>query len=574
MITFHKMKMGWRSWLPVFLLMLSAAFIRLRLSSTEDYYLLEGDGPYYALQARSLAENFRLALPDVPLIFLIECLFAKIIQTFTSYSLNECILMGVRFTDVFLPPLTAIPVFFISQELKAPDSKNNFQSYLAVAFAILGFSPVIIFSHGLHKNAVAVMLVFFFLLFIIRYFKYSQKKHLYYALFTLGLCALTHFGCFSILLLFLSIAGFSLSVIRDTSPPINYRKILAGLTCLLLLILSVAVFDFGRFKRLLFIPLNIFEAPLILFAFDGQDVAAHTNMLNLSVMALLFLMAFCTLVVKRRTLNPFQKTLSFTFLLFTFLLINPFLGIEWADRLYIMAYIPITILCLILFNSIHNKWLKIIQGSIMFVLVFVSVAMGLTEPDHRIMTKDAFSEFMSINNNVHLTERSVIVGNKNLRLLGSWFFRYKSAADYTLTKEAINNSDGIYVIRQLEGDNLPKNYQRGIGEIPANSLKIYRGQHFEIYKLLNPYQWVDRTGTPKIRGIIESIQMNSITILNKWRGSRQVVRLSDGTKIFLNSRFATLKKGMYVEVWGKGSPFSLAIDADEISEVKYSADEK
>src|SRR5580704_6117934 len=102
-------------WLPVVLFMITASLIRLHSNAAVNYYLLAGsDGPYYPLQVRSMLEHFHLAMPDMPLLFIIDSLLAKALQIFHIASPEECILLSIRFTNSFLPPLAAIPVFLIA----------------------------------------------------------------------------------------------------------------------------------------------------------------------------------------------------------------------------------------------------------------------------------------------------------------------------------------------------------------------------------------------------------------------------------------------------------------------------
>jgi hypothetical protein len=562
----QSIRTGWKSWMPVLLLMLIAAFIRLKFTSDHDFYILEGDGPYYPLQVRSLAENFRMALPDVPLTFIIECLFSKFFQLFTSSS-DESILMGIRFADAFLPPLAAIPVYLISQELKTADTKNNFYTYLIVGFAILSFTPVLVFAQCLHKNGIAVIWVFYYLLFFIRLLKYSQQKHLYLALLFLALCAVTHFGSFSILLFFTILAGLVwFFKNRSTSTRSDYQKTLGIFIFLILSVCIIVIFDSGRFNRLITIPFNIFEAPLITYAIKWQSLPNSIMIPNFIVVNLLFFIVLIARFINRKDMNSLQKSTFDTFLLFTFLIINPLLGIDWANRLYIMAYIPLTVLYFMFFNIVKKKWKRILMSTLFFVVIYQAAGTVIFGSDRRILSKEAFSEFKTIDKKMNFSKNSAIVSNRELRLLASWIFRTKSAADYTLTKEDLKRYDNMYFLRQITGEQ----FHHIEDNIPINSTLVYHGKYFEIYKLSELSQWTIGEGhIPKLRGFIESIDQNKITIFNKFSGQKRIAEFSSQTIIHLNNGDTVLKKGMYVEVWGKGRPFSITIDAEKIIGNKY-----
>src|SRR4051812_45251463 len=109
------------TWLPVIVFIITAMGIRFWQNTSANYLIVGGDGPYYPLQTRSMLEQFKLALPDMPLLFMMEALIAKALYLFNYSSQNDCVLMAVKLTDALLPALAAIPVFLISRELRSCD---------------------------------------------------------------------------------------------------------------------------------------------------------------------------------------------------------------------------------------------------------------------------------------------------------------------------------------------------------------------------------------------------------------------------------------------------------------------
>jgi len=153
-------------WIPVFVFIAIAIAFRFYRTSNENHYLLAGsDGPYLPLQVRSLFEHCKLAFPDMPLLFVLCALVAKLFYFLHLGTVNECVLLAVRFIDTSLPPLTAIPVFFIAKELYKEELKIKFSNYFLVAFSILSFTPLYIFSFQLQKNGLATILIFSYLFF-------------------------------------------------------------------------------------------------------------------------------------------------------------------------------------------------------------------------------------------------------------------------------------------------------------------------------------------------------------------------------------------------------------------------
>src|ERR1044071_7189273 len=69
------------------------------------------NGAYYLVQARSLIERGKLGIPDLPLTFVVQATFAKLVQLVSGASLENSIVFAVKCADAMLPPLVAIPVF-------------------------------------------------------------------------------------------------------------------------------------------------------------------------------------------------------------------------------------------------------------------------------------------------------------------------------------------------------------------------------------------------------------------------------------------------------------------------------
>jgi hypothetical protein len=158
-----------KQWIPVIIFIVIAIVFRFYRTSTENHYLLAGsDGPYLPLQVRSLFEHYRLAFPDMPLLFVLCTIVAKLFYFLQLGTVNECVLLSVRFIDTLIPPLTAIPVFLIAKELCKEDSKFEFSNYLLVAFSILSFTPLFIFSFQLQKNGLATILIFIYLYYALK----------------------------------------------------------------------------------------------------------------------------------------------------------------------------------------------------------------------------------------------------------------------------------------------------------------------------------------------------------------------------------------------------------------------
>lgn len=549
------------AWLPVILLMIVAAWIRYRINANVNYLLIGGDGPYYPLQVRSLLEQHRLAYPDMPLLFTIEGMLAALLNFFDIASYNDCILMAVKATDILLPPLTAIPVFLIARELRLPNVNSGFLNYIVVAFAVINLSTTGSFSNGLQKNGVAMIWVFLYLYFLIRLIRHEQKKDVLYAAIVLVLCALTHFGSCA-LLIFLSLLTGMLWLLynKQALRALTWKKLSLLLVAFLLAFAVIACSDTARFQRLMAIPLKVFEFPVLLLMMNGFGIENFLSPIHLLLINFLALVALCMLIANRKNIATALKLIAFAMIASAFFLASPFIGLEWANRLYIISYVPVVIVYLILFNSAASRWAKAVPAGVLALFVMACL---LSRPaNHECITHESYAEFVQIKDRVRFAPNDALIGRQDLRILGSWEFRTKSVVDYLFKKEDFDSYHAVYVIRQLKGSNFPPGRFRGDARIPENAVKVYAGTCFELYQLNSGEGWKLGKGKPsRAHGLILALTPRYMLLQND-QGFHRIVELTDHTILE-----TSLQRGKSVEVWGSWKPFSLNVVAESISEL-------
>ena len=554
-----------KSWIPVILFIVIAVAFRLYRTSTENYYLLTGsDGPYFPLQVRSLFEQYRLAFPDMPLLFVLCTIVTKLFYFLQLGTVNECVLMSVRFIDTLLPPLTAIPVFFITKELCKEYTKIKFSNYLLVAFSILSFTPLFIFSFQLQKNGLATLLIFSFLYYVIKILTCEKKLNFIKATILLILCAFTHFGSFGFLI-FLSLLTFTIwhLVQKNKFNTQSFKKILGLVAVLIFLLSLIALFDYSRFLRLINVPYKIFEAPVLLFALTGQNFVLNgSNLIILIAMNLLAIIGLIVLIRQRKQIEKHKYIIGLSTAIMTIFLSNPMLGLEWASRLFMLAYIPVTVLYIVLYSFSENNWFKVPTIFIFLILLFISFGTALFDKSPMTMDKNSFKELQQMQDKNLFIKSNAIVARQSLRILSNWVFNVKGVDKYLLTKDEFNKYTSVYLLKQLKGRNP---FERGSEPSLGDSiLSIYKGEHFEVFKLTSNSQLPKKPEKifKGITGIIQSIEGNKVFITDtKTNKIRTIFYDADGDK------FPKLKVGMKLEVNGEWLPFSIDINAETIKEI-------
>lgn len=559
-----------KSLLIVGAFILVAILIRLKFHFSGNYILAGVDGPYYPLQARSMMENLHLGLSDVPLLFIIEALLARFLQFIHVGTPNECIIIAVKFVDAFLPPLAAIPVLLFAKELNVHIKKINFPSYLIVGYSILNVTPILLFSNNFQKNAVAVIFIFFYLYFVFRILKHSRRKDIYYAVITLLACTFTHFGSASILFL---ITGITLIVYVNANRQLVYsislKNILILITPIVFFILILFFFDFNRLERLINLPIKVFESPVILMILDGQNIGEYFNPINLIVPNILVVLGIILFVQIRNTIEKESQILGLSLIITTIILSSPLIGIDWANRLYMMSYIPIVGLYLILFNKITKRRILFFPISVFSLLMCFAIVKGYTSPMLQSISNEAYQEFKEINSEVLLNENTAIVARQDLKILASWEFGTIGIASYLLSENDFSYYESVYFLEQKKGINYTQEESWRKMKIPVNSFHVFQGNYFDLYKV----ESIDKSmylvkGRSKIKGIIISLKSDSFILQNSITGKMKTIIISDHTQFHFSNSHNKLKIGMEVEIWGEGVPFSLNLKAETIVERK------
>lgn len=549
------------AWLPVILLMILAMYLRYMTISPGNYLLIGGDGPYYPLQVRSLLEHHRLAYPDMPLLFILQAVLASILNFFHAASYHDCIIIAVKITDIILPPLAAIPVFLIAKELRGNEAKPGFFSYLLVAFSIINLTSMGAFSNGLQKNAVAVIWVFLYLYYVIRLIKYARKKDAFYAGGVLLLCAFTHFGSCALLIFLSLFTGiFWMLFNKQALRSFSWKKTCLFLAAFLLALAIIASYDPGRFQRLVAIPLRVFEFPVFLLMVNGFGIEHFLSPVHLLLGNFLALLALVILPVNRKKIDQDNKLIASAMIASALFLASPFLGLEWANRLYIISYIPVVVLYMVLFHTGISKWLKAIPAALL--ILFVMACLLTRQSSRDCISAESYAEFVQIKDRVRFEANDALIGRQDLRILGSWEFGTKSVVEYLFKKEDFKSYHAVYIIRQLKGSNFPPGRFRGDARIPNNALKVYAGPCFELYRLNSGEGWKRGKGkASRAHGIILAITPHYMLLQND-QGFHRMVELTEHTVLE-----TPLQRGKSVEVWGSWKVFSLNVAAESVSEL-------
>ncbi|OGY25779.1 MAG: hypothetical protein A2Z24_01315 [Candidatus Woykebacteria bacterium RBG_16_44_10] len=443
-----------RLWL--ILIIVLAAILRLYVNFSPE--LMPGvNTPYYPVQVRSILETGHLGFPDLPFVFYLEAFFAKLLHLFNLCDLSGCIMASWKIIDAVLYPLIAIPVFLlagsVARNVKAPKWVLLLPSILVVASF-----PAWIMMGELQKNSIGLVWAMFYIYFLYRGVYGGKVIDYILAGVFFILTGLTHLGALGFCLAFSASFLFFSIIIK------HERRIYLIKISVLLLLAAASIsafllyFDPGRFGRLasvMALPTKIFEQPIIFGFFKDQ---ASTMLMyfqnpmgiNANAVAILGLVLFFR---KRKEISPQEKILLLASISVTIFMGSPFLGAEWAQRLYLMAYIPTIIVFIFLLKYIAAAWKKLLLTALVLIVTSAPTPMLLISgmKSTPSINKEAYNHLLKLKKMIDNPEETLIITRHGLEWWLAWVLEVDVGQMPSLTKESFQNYDNVYLLRQKSG---------------------------------------------------------------------------------------------------------------------------
>jgi hypothetical protein len=554
--------------LPVVFFILIAAYIRTRINFSSE--MIPGiNGGYYPLLVRNFLEFGSIRYPDTPLVYWIQALISLIIRCFSGISIDQSVLLASRIFDSFVPPLTCLPVFLLAREHLKDQRKQEINILLIAAFSIFYLSFLIVLTAEMQKNAAGLVLVACYLFSFSRINSVKKRKYLLMSLLFLILVALTHIGCFAVAFLFTLIYG-CVYLFRSVKR-IRLRTILIALSVIAgLVLISFAILarDPDRMHRVISIylnPLRIFESPYLFVLISGQQVYFGFLFHNFLLINALSIFCLIIIIMKRKNLSSVDFSFALSLSALSLLLSSPLIGMEWALRYYLMAFLPLAFTFIFVFKSLTNKFLRNFLSSLLLVIVSFSIILSTGAKRNPAISSESFADLKRMKSEAGIHPDDLIIARHGLEWWTGWVMHCRTGKEYCLRPGDWEKYPKIYLLRQKTGNNYPG--QQGSGQfaeypLPQTAEKIYTNESFDFYRLSKPTEDQYYPGNlPLIQGEVRSVLGSQLQVHSE--GYRQCVILSPGTQ-YIGCNIADIKPGMRADVWGRRVPFSLDIRAERI----------
>lgn len=440
-------------WLLLTIIFLAA--VALRAYQNFGSYLVPGlNGGYYPVQVRAIIETWRLAYPDSPLAFYFEAGIALVVRLISQSSLHDAVLFTVKFVDSFFPPLVIFPLFIFGQKF-LKEKYDWILLMLLAALSSLSIFSLLGLSAEFTKNALAMLFVG------LTFIKLKDKRStlLWQIGFTI-LAALTHKTGLVLASYFLLLRY--LPLIPEIQKFTHKQMVLSATS---IIILAWAYLFFAGDSVVSYI---LARTPII----------SNENMIGIWSTSIILALLIVDLrkihsSIPKQIFIPLLGTLTLTTLLIT-----PFLGKSYAERLWFISVIPliITVICALPYLS---KFGKILIGTTAAICIYLSIEAFLNFSKLPIVKQQAYNEIVSQTAALS-TPNSIIIADHGIDWWTAWGTHLPAAQDHVLTKQQLKEFSHVYFINYFPQKDVY--YWFGTVTIPDKAKKMFEGTYITVYQ--------------------------------------------------------------------------------------------
>lgn len=507
------------------------------------------NGAYYLVQARSVMQTGSLAFADTPLIFWLEGALAWIINLFAK-DVNLSVASSVKLLDCILPALAGLPVALVlARKMKDVKPFSGISTVLLCSLHIFGLMMV----SELQKNALGNVLLLFTLCYL--YLAIEDKKISYWVLGSAFfiLTALAHIGSFAVLVVLLS-------VFLLTHVVVNFRNILKKwlfpvIGCLLLIAVFVLLPTLmpGKFSfltKLSQMPGKLFSNSWInsAFAFLSAPGARFPVMEFLSI-ALNHLIAMFALVnliktwgQKNNAMKAVYISLIFTVILFS----SPLLGQEYAQRLFMVSYIPAIVLAMVHVLDTQTRVSAMPSTVAMAIFSAISLLSIIQFRPTPAITMSQYNDLSSFGKKIE-SQKAIVVAKHGLEWWTAWTTGKPILQQYHVEPTIWDEYQDVYYLK-VSGETEVNHFASQTFtevEIPKDSKEFFTSQSIQAFQVITP-QNNAQYGIPDTKGIIIDVSKKGLLLMTPQ--GRIFVRIGSDAVIESDAK---IEVGSNVQVWGK-----------------------
>lgn len=445
------------------LVTLALALIAAAIGVASKWLLTSGellpgiDGAYYWVQVRSVMTEFTLGFNDLPLVIWAQALIAWVVGD---------IPLGVRISDALLPAISAIPIYFLLRK-----SKSVFVPAIAILVVLLHPIQLYFFTGDFLKNSAAIPVVFFICWILYNWESAPRKRSIVYLLICLVVLGLAHFGT---LLLGLMILGIWLIVhLRNASKRFWIYSLSITAGSLAAVLAGLAILVPSRFERLIsFVttPSTIFANPAVDMLFSGHgDYPMMFSIITGQLGAIV--LGFWTWNA-RKNLSDSQLSLVLASLISAFMLSSPLIGMEWANRLVAMSFVPLLVAAMVIWMAYEKLPARITVGVLAASTLITTMVFSTMSLKQSMISETQYSDLIKFSKEYKLPENSIVVARHGLEFLVAWEMHTDVLQETSYSEEDLSSYSSVYYLEGIGGMGWPMGGNPPTGMKPPTDMKL------------------------------------------------------------------------------------------------------
>lgn len=468
------------SFIPIFILYVISSSIRLLINFSTEF-IPGANGAFYLANVRSIIEEGTVFFKDFPLIFWIEAFVAKAIYFLGIAEIEKSIDLACRLVDSIIPPLAIIPAYFLVKRIQPEE--NKFSTLLISSLSIL-FITFFILVSDFQKNALGILWLFCLMLWVHKSLEDKRIKNYTVAFLFFILTGFTHFGCFSVTILYILLVVTIKYLPRKklTIKPIVITIIIVAVSYLIIKLVSPP-----RLKIILEFPLNIFSDPAMILFLQKEPVISPIDFVSMVLINLTGITALIIYIRNRKSFVESERVFFISLILLTLFLAFPFIGIEWSQRLIYIAYVPAALLLSFVYSKLKSRSAKNLLLSVLSFVILVSVIIRVNIRPISNMSRGPYSELKIIKEKLTSDGSTLLVARHGLEWWASYVLKTNVILEKVLLRIYWERFDNMLFLVQKK-EKAPFGPAGVFGlpfrepAIPDGSKLIFTGEYFDLYK--------------------------------------------------------------------------------------------
>lgn len=243
----------------------------------------------------------------------------------------------------------------------------------------------------------------------------------------------------------------------------------------------IAMFDLTRFYRLISVFWVAFDMPLVFFGIlRPPEIIQILFSFSLAIFGLIF--------TKRNldNISRNQRGIVFTSSIMLIICANPFLGIEYYNRLSLFLFIP-QILILYFTSDFIKKQLLFVFSVVLISVSVITVVDFTTHLRLPVINHQEYADLEIIKQKINHEETNIILARHGLEWWTAWVTETKVGHEQSVDDKLPDNYSIIYFLQQKRmhyPDGPPQKGHVHELVIPENTIVVYESNLFILYQLV------------------------------------------------------------------------------------------